>query len=320
MDVGEVAARRALDHVTRVAPGADLASRAIAHLGRWQQQVDRRPSLGPSRLTLNFHPDRPTHGGGTVLESVLTLGTWHNQFETATTNGFAVWEKDAIRVRREAVLFGGAYDHAAPSERPKYAGLNAFGNTRGAWPRFGSCHWVLADEILDRSTCTIPGSHASRAWWAAGDGLSTLTSLLGSVEAPAAPHRFPRIDGAVEVQVHGQISLGRDVTALVLDPSFRGTPTETAADLVASAYDVRIEWAPALSSSAADWKFASTHARASGLVSDARATGRRITAAWIGLDCASNPDEALRLGSPVDVTSRYLWNRLLLTSDQSFGS
>jgi hypothetical protein len=46
------------------------------------------------------------------------------------------------------------------------------------------------------------------------------------------------LDDYIEAHVHGVVDLGRDVEALVLDPCYRGTPTETEARRLACP----VEW------------------------------------------------------------------------------
>ena len=48
------------------------------------------------------------------------------------------------------------------------------------------------------------------------------------------------LDDYIEAQVHGGVCLGRDVDALVLDPSHRGTAVEAAAE----ALPCPVEWHP----------------------------------------------------------------------------
>ena len=38
-------------------------------------------------ITINFHPDRFSNNGKTVMENLLEQGQYHGQFRTGTTNG-----------------------------------------------------------------------------------------------------------------------------------------------------------------------------------------------------------------------------------------
>ena len=38
-------------------------------------------------VTLNFHPDRFSNNGKTIIENLIEQGQYHGQFRTGTTNG-----------------------------------------------------------------------------------------------------------------------------------------------------------------------------------------------------------------------------------------
>lgn len=71
--------------------------------------------------------------------------------------------------------------------------------------------------------------------------------MAGLLEAPVdqlwtqySPAR--NLDHYVEAQVHGDVSLERDVEALVADPSFRGTELGEQMEQLASRYNVALHW------------------------------------------------------------------------------
>ena len=308
----------AVSHVASNPTPPREESRAVNLLGRWQNCQAVLARMGTGMLTINFHPDRPARRAGTVLESVAESGHWLNQFETATTNGFALWEKSGVRVRRESAVFGGAYDGKSSWSRPKYGGLNLFENPRGAWPRFGSSHWVLHESVLGRTTLTVPGSCAERSWSGVINQFSRLLpKLVLQHSTRTRIHRFPLIDGAVEIQVHGPVSLETDIVGLVLDPSFRGTNTEATATRVCSQFNMAFSWAPELSNSGHDWKFAFRRKQAAELIRTAVESQEEITAFWIGKHASAERESAKLSGSKIDATCRYLWNRLLLNQRQN---
>lgn len=114
--------------------------------------------------------------------------------------------------------------------------------------------------------------------------------------------------------MHGELRLGRDVTGLVLDPSFRATAVESAAEHVRSRFGMAIEWAPPLSGGGPDWIRPSARPHARSRIADALASGEAVTAAWIGRDLWSAPSGTPERAAAARA-SRYLWNRLLLTQD-----
>ncbi|WP_349877017.1 DUF3626 domain-containing protein [Micromonospora sp. HUAS YX12] len=202
--------------------------------------------IGYGRLTLNFHPDRVLPDGRTVVEALDEEGVYRSQFETGISNGGLTAYPGGDRDVWEQAMFGGAYQRPGvlPAERPKYGGLNLLDHADGASPRFGSCHLRLRPEVLARATFTFGDSHlqptdagtvdvfepvfAALLTATAGTGVALgvagmdTGTLLGRRERQTG--RVGRaLDDYVEAQVHGEISLARDVEALVVDPSFRGT-------------------------------------------------------------------------------------------------
>ncbi|MER6566940.1 DUF3626 domain-containing protein [Streptomyces sp. NPDC001093] len=193
-------ARRALDHVATGVNG---------------------PPLDPGlRITLNFHPDRVS-GGLPILQALARDGAYHSQFVTGTSNGGLTAHPGGDRTRWESRIFGGAYDDAPPVERPLYGALNFRDQVVGAAPRFGSSHLRLAGPVLDRATFCYPDSAAEPTDF----GVAPAMPLIALADAD---EQDP-LNDYVESHVHGGVLLARDVEALVLDASYRGTPVETAA-------------------------------------------------------------------------------------------
>ncbi|MER5428237.1 DUF3626 domain-containing protein [Streptomyces sp. NPDC002588] len=179
------------------------------------------PALGPDlRVTLNFHPDREC-GGLPILRALARDGAYHSQFVTGTGNGGLTAHPGGDRWRWESRIFGGAYDDADPRERPVYGALDFRRQVVGAAPRFGSSHFRLGPAALPRATFCYPDSAAEPAHFGVAAGMSLL-ALAEADERDA-------LNDYVEAHVHGGVDLARDVEALVLDASYRGTPVETAA-------------------------------------------------------------------------------------------
>ncbi|MFS4097955.1 DUF3626 domain-containing protein, partial [Streptomyces sp. AF1A] len=193
-------ARRALRHVAARASGAPLAP-------------------GP-RITLNFHPDRMS-GGLPILRSLARDGAYRSQFVTGTSNGGLTAHPGGDRWGWESRIFGGAYDDADPVERPLYGALNFRHQVVGAAPRFGSSHLRLTGAVLARATFCYPDSAAEPADF----GVAGALSLIALAEADERD----ALNDYIEGHVHGGVLLARDVEALVLDASYRGTSVEEAA-------------------------------------------------------------------------------------------
>ncbi|MFF0011156.1 DUF3626 domain-containing protein [Streptomyces sp. NPDC005374] len=204
------------------------ARAALSHVAA----VSEGPPVAPDvRITLNFHPDR-TVRDLTVLEALAQDGAYHSQFVTGTSNGGLTAHPGGDRWRWESRIFGGAYDDAAPHDRPVYGALNFRRQVVGAAPRFGSSHFRLAGEPLARATFCYPDSAAEPVHFGVAAGMS-LIALAEADEQDA-------LNDYIEAQVHGGIDLARHVEALVLDASYRDTPVEAAAHLL----PVPVEWHP----------------------------------------------------------------------------
>jgi hypothetical protein len=217
------------------------AQRALAHVrGLF-------PAPGPAGLferaviTVSFHPDRLLADGRTVVEGLVGDGVYRSQFETGVSNGGLGGE----RLEWERRMFGGAYEGAVG--RPVYGGLNLAGFPDGASPRFGSCHLVLRPEVSGRATfshgdsVTVPAVVGTAvtfgAVWAAlldevartGRALNVAAGSPAGWVAALGERRVVAgraLDDYVEAQVHGGVTLGGDVAAVVADPSFAGTRFE----------------------------------------------------------------------------------------------
>lgn len=209
--------------------GAELVhQRAVTHVGALAagDPVDRT-----LRVTVNFHPDR-TSGDLPILVRMRQDGGYRSQFATGTSNGGLTAYPGGDRWRWESRMFGGVYDDAPAHLRPVYGALNHRRRSVGGSPRFGSAHFRLAEETLPRTTFCYPDSHLEPTSFAVADRFDLLDLLERDAEG-----RDP-LDAYVEAQVHGAVRFDAQVEALVLDPCFRGTETETQARRLPCA----VEW------------------------------------------------------------------------------
>ncbi|MFD4236495.1 DUF3626 domain-containing protein [Streptomyces sp. NPDC058542] len=183
-----------------------------------------------ARVTLNFHPDRAV-AGQPILERLCEDGLYVSQFVTGTSNGGLTALPGGDRWRWESRIFGGAYDRAGPAERPVYGALDVQRSSYGAAPRFGSAHFRLVADILGSATFCYPDSAAEPAHFGVAARMSGLVELAATDDRDA-------LDDYIEAQIHAPVRLARDVEALVLDPAYRGTPVEAAAERLACP----VEW------------------------------------------------------------------------------
>lgn len=210
----------------------------------WVEQAASGPPLDRSlRIDVHFHPDVELRGR-TVLEFLRDERTYRTQFETGTSNGGLTAYPGGDRWRWEHRLFRGMYDAAPASDRPRYGALNHRRRAVGASPRFGSAHLRLTEPVLDRATFCFPDSvfESTSVATARCFGLWPAVAAFEAVERDDLTERTEGgwLDDYVEAQIHGGLDLDHDVEALVLDPSFRGSPTEQ----VAQKLGVPVEWHP----------------------------------------------------------------------------
>jgi hypothetical protein len=194
------AERRALEHVARLSSGGPVDPRL--------------------RVTVNLTPDRPLPDGRTVLAGLADDGRYRSQFVTGISNGGLVGHPGVDRVGWERRIFGGAYDGRPPESRPVYGTLDVRGDRAGGAPRFGSAHLRLRADVLARCSFCYPDSVFGPTEFGVADRMGRLVALAAAATA-ADP-----LDVYVEAHVHGPVRLDRDVEAVVLDPSHRGTDVE----------------------------------------------------------------------------------------------
>lgn len=194
----------------------ELAVRHIAN------QSAGEPLPDGQSVTLNFHPDAPI-GSGLMIEALARDRSYRSQFETGGSNGGLTAYAGGERWNWESRIFGGVYDHAPATARPKYGALNYRGWAIGGSPRFGSAHIRLRQHTLLRATFCYPDSHLAPQDF----GVHSRMALIELAERNAAG--LDVLDDYIEAHVHGPISIEEDVEAIVLDPSYAGTSVEQAA-------------------------------------------------------------------------------------------
>ncbi|MGJ5818607.1 DUF3626 domain-containing protein [Paludibaculum fermentans] len=173
-----------------------------------------------ARIALHFHPDRLTPSGATVADSLLSAGTYRNQFETGLSSGSPTAYPGGERDLWERALFGGAY-HAGGvflADRPKYGSLELVRYPDGPAPRFGSCYFVLRD-VGARTSITFMGSEHPQAGHRAGTLArphGALAALLAEIENGGMatpdwpPFRTPTL-GVPEITVGRFCDLARSL-------------------------------------------------------------------------------------------------------------
>lgn len=203
---------------------------ALRHVARLSAGSPIDPRL---RVTVNFHPDRPTRDGPLVVQALGRDGIYRSQFVTGTSNGGLTSHPGGDRWIWEQRLFGGAYDDQPAELRPIYGTLNFRADPMGGAPRFGSAHLRLNAAVLARTTFCHPDSVFAPTHFGVADRMELIARA--DAQRPADP-----LNDYIEAHVHGPVRLDADVEAVVLDPSHQGTAVETAAHDLGCA----VEWHP----------------------------------------------------------------------------
>ncbi len=220
-----------------------------------------------SPITLNFHPDRLSGNGKTVLENLLEQGQYQGQFRTGTTNGGKTAFLGGDRFRWEQRLFSGAYPQEA-LERPKYGALNVFRYADGACARFGSCFFTLKQEAVRRCTFAYGDSSTHPTTLCTDDTFigilaamlrdvrqngKLLTQRLCSAQEALAILLNPNfalknmgrnLEDCIEAHIHGEVSLLRDVDGFYVDESFGETAVAKQAEQLCQRYEIALHWVP----------------------------------------------------------------------------
>ena len=220
---------------------------------------------GAGRLTLNFHPDRIARDGRTVAAGLAADGAYRSQWISGISAGSRSAVVGGERHRFERDLFDGAYDsvQASSGEHPVYGSLDLLFDDHGGSPRFGSSYVVVASHVRQRTTLCLGDSHLRPSDvgtfdrpWSVMAGLGEQASagellnrdlgtddFLAAIEGAFRLARAGRdIDGYIEVQVHGGVSLPDDVESVVLDPSYRCTDVERRLTAAGMKYGFEVNW------------------------------------------------------------------------------
>ena len=182
-------------------------------------------------ITINFHPDRISNNGKTILQNLIDCGQYLNQFQGSL-------------------------------ERPKYGALNLFRYIDDASSRFGSSFFTLSPKIVDRCTFAYGDSAANPATLCTSDTFvgiiaamfedvehnkRLLNQVIAYSEAVLAIMLNPcnelkgiskNLDYYIETHIHGDISLENDVDSFYIDDSFQGTVFWSQAKELCQEYDI----------------------------------------------------------------------------------
>lgn len=249
-----------------------------------------RPARRMHAITMHFHPDWPSRRG-TVVDSMVADDRYLSQFVTGTSNGGLTAVQGGDRWLWESRLFEGRYDDGPARARPTYGAWNRHESPYGASPRFGSSYVRLRPELIGRSTFCYPDSaHSPTRVVDSG----RLAELMREADE-AAERGIDELDDYVEAHVHGPVMFTVDIAAVVLDPCFAGTVTETAARRLGCPIEFHPGYRVATDALDEDYRGPES-------VAAARAIGDELTPAVLG-EVARSTDLAPR-------TLKHLWHHL----------
>jgi hypothetical protein len=222
-------------------------------------------------VTINFHPDRFSNNGKTIIENLIEQGQYHGQFRTGTTNGGRSAYIGGDRFTWEQRIFFDAYPRDI-LDRPKYGALNLFNHIDGASVRFGSCFFSLKREAINRCTFAYGDSHQNPTTLCTSDTFVGILAeifgeflnkerILNRVLDPASTSKTEvlaillnscnelkdlgrNLDYCIETHIHGDVHLESDIDNFYVDASFQNTAIGTQAEALCKKYGITLGWIP----------------------------------------------------------------------------
>ncbi len=224
-----------------------------------------------SPVTINFHPDRFSNNGETIIENLIAEGIYHGQFRTGTTNGGRTAYVGGNRFSWEQRIFFGAYPQDS-LDRPKYGAMNIFRYLDGASVRFGSCFFALKPDIINRCTFAYGDSSTNPETLCSSDTFIAILAalfdeflqkgrVLNRVLDPTATSTKEvlaillnpcdrikdlgrNLDYCIETHTHGDIHLDTDIESFYVDGSFEHTFIGEQAEALCEKFGITLCWIP----------------------------------------------------------------------------
>lgn len=247
-----------------------LAIMAFANVSEATHNAFHQLIFDKACIHLHFHPDRYIAENVTILDGLLETGVYKNQYETQVSSGSLTAKIGGERDNWENRLFQ-QYFGTNTHDRPKYGALNLTASCEGASPRFGACFLVTHPHVTRRSTFTYGDSYLLPNALGTAQYFDTIYSQLyediftrnfalgfqyahlqdfiqkttDSLRATQCIHPpVHNLDFYIEAQMHGEISLTKDIACLVADYSFKGTEFEDSFHQLCEKYQLDFVWNP----------------------------------------------------------------------------
>lgn len=219
-------------------------------------------------VNLHFHPDRLSKDGKLIIEGLIDLGQYQNQFQTKVSSGSLSAKIGGERDKWENKLFNNIFG-SNTKERPKYGALNLTGTRDGASPRFGSCYFISNPEIKTKCTFTYGDSYLmpkergtiknlfqvyAKLYYdifvrnnALGFYYKSLKDFHEKTNHFLESNHLHNLqshnlDFYIETQIHETVDLQKDISTLVADSSFQGTELEHLFHTLCDKFGISLIW------------------------------------------------------------------------------
>lgn len=240
----------------------------FSNLTEEQHQSFNRNLVDKACVNLHFHPDRYLKDGSQIIDGLIQTGEYLNQYQTQVSSGSLSAKIGGDRDKWENKLFNNLFG-SSTKDRPKYGALNLTGTSDGASPRFGSCYFITYPEIKSKCTFTYGDSYLLpkergtiqnliQVYARLYHDIFTRNSALGFyyknlsdfhdktkhfLESNTLHNMLSHnLDFYIESQIHEQVDLQKDVSTLVVDPSYQGTELENRIHELCDKFDISLIW------------------------------------------------------------------------------
>ncbi|KAM3509624.1 hypothetical protein MY10362_000517 [Beauveria mimosiformis] len=174
-----------------------------------------------------------------VAQALLQDDNYKTQSEAGIFDGLMTMQPGVPRDEWARHLFHSAYEAEGvmASQRPKYGALGLVRNANGPAPRFGSC--FFHSQVPRGGAVYIYVWRIRRAVLVqkAADEMDAILAALMEESFTRDSALGHNLDHIIDAQIHGEVLLGHDVEALVVDPAFRDKSVGQHLCGVASAYE-----------------------------------------------------------------------------------
>jgi hypothetical protein len=208
----------------------------INHKLTTEQQTKLIQHLENAPITINFYPSN-------IARLLLKDTHYRNLFETGTSGG----NKSLVsRKTWENTMFNNIYQKVNHKDRVKYGALNltnlCYVNIASG---YGDSYLLLHHNVKKRSTLTLGDSSNTGKNTYSFEYPNRFLNELDEdlitqiVSDKPITHKMSKY---IEVQIHGDVKLDRDIFALVIDPKHQKTPVEEQLTDLCQKNNIILQW------------------------------------------------------------------------------